>query len=48
MSCTTKEQKQQLASRNLTSLREMWNGGRVELKRLDGSFGKSRYVGKTI
>ena len=45
MSCTTKEQKQQLASRNLTSLREMWNGGRVELKRLDGSFGKSRYVG---
>ena len=48
MSCTTKEQKQQLASRNLTSLREMWNGGRVKLKRLDGSFGKSRYVGKTI
>jgi len=48
MSCTTKEQKQQFASRNLTSLREMWNGGRVKLKRLDGSFGKSRYVGKTI
>jgi len=48
MSCATIPEKQENARYNLTALREMWNGGRVTLKRQDGSPGKSRYIGETI
>ena len=48
MSCGTYTKEQIYTRDNLTALREMWNGGRVELKRQDGTSGKSRYIGETI
>ena len=48
MNCATIQEQQEYTRKNLTSLREMWNGGRVSLKRADKTNGKSRYIGDSI
>ena len=48
MSCTTTEKQQEYTKRNLTKLRELWNGGSINLERQNGDSGKSRRVGDAI
>ena len=48
MACAITTREQEFAKKNLTKLRELWNGGTVNLKRWDGTSGKSRNVGDSV